>query len=67
MCRYVCMHAYDFAEPWVNANISPPRPSIPCRFVFKTKVMFSLGVPGITGKSRFDPIIAGLGTIRAHI
>jgi hypothetical protein len=32
----------DIAKTWVNASVSPPRPSPMC-FVFKTKVMFSSG------------------------
>jgi hypothetical protein len=50
----------DIAKTWMNANVSPPRPSpiIPCVLCSKLMVMLKLcshQAPSITGKARFDP------------
>ncbi len=54
------------AMVWVNAIVSPPRPSPTC-FEFKTTVMFSSGSKhtGNRGKHVSNPL-AGLGTTCSH-
>ncbi len=52
------------AMVWVNAIVSPPRPSPTC-FEFKTTVMFSSGSKHNRGKHVSNPL-AGLGTTCSH-